>query len=211
MQARHTDNALQHQLVEAVAEPAAARAGWCRRALLVGGGFQAVFGAFWMARGLTPLVPVAVALAVGSAALATGLAATLLLRHGAPRPRGSVAKAIERRVTGATIAQLIASFVLPVVIGAALGPRLVLPSIVLTIGILLVWLHREIGTPYQGVAGWALIGLAVLCAPFAGSTQTVIAGLCSAVVLLACAGVGFVWLRRDPGAARAARPALADQ
>lgn len=196
MQAHRADEALRLSRDNAPAEHIAARAGWCRRALLVGGAFQAVFGALWMARGLTPLVPMAVALVVGGAAVATGLTATLLLRRGAPRPRGSVAKAIERRLTGATIVQLVASFVLPVVIGAALGPRLVLPSIVLTIGILLVWLHREIRTPYQGVAGWALIGLAVVCSAFVGSTQAVIAGLCSAAVLLGCAGVGFVWLRQ---------------
>jgi hypothetical protein len=202
MDAQHEHNAVQLPRDHVTAEHARARAGWCRRALLVGGGFQAVFGALWMARGLAPLVPVAIALALGAAALAAGLTAALLLRRGAPRPRGSVAKAIERRLTGATIAQLIASFALPVVIGAALGPRLVVPSIVLTIGVLLVWLHYEIGTPYQGAAGWALIGLAVVCTPFAGSTQTVIAGLCSAAVLLGCAGVSFVWLRQHAALAR---------
>ena len=180
---------------------AGARAAWRSRAVLVGGGFQVAFGALWIARGLAPFAPVTVAAGVGGVALIAGLTAAVLLRRRAPRPRGPAARTIERRLTGATILQLVASFALPIAISALAGPRLVLPSIVITIGILLVWVHREVDTPYQGTAGWLLIGLAVLSVPISGSTQTIVVGLSAATVLLGCAGAGLSWLRLGRGLA----------
>lgn len=112
-----------------------------------------MFGALWLARGLAPLAPFPVAAGAGVAALIAGIVATAALRRSAPRPTGEAAHAIERRLTTATVLQLVASFVLPLVIGAAFGPRLVTPSVLLTIGVLLAWLHREVDTPYQGDAG----------------------------------------------------------
>lgn len=182
---------------EATFEATNARVGWQKRAVLVGGGFQVVFGALWLARGLVPLTLLAVAIAAGGVVLVAGLMTAVLLRQSAPRLHGSVARAIERRLTTATVLQLIASFVLPIVISEVAGPRLVLPSIVITIGILLVWIHHEVDTPYQGVAGWMLIGLSLFFALFAGSAETIITGLSSAVTLLGCAGAGFKWLRQN--------------
>lgn len=181
-------------------ETVAARAAWQRRALLVGGGFQVVFGALWLARGLAPLVPPIAAVAAGAVALILGLFAAVLQRRSAPRPVGPMARRIEWRLTGATVAQMLASFTLPIAISALAGPRLVLPSIVITIGMLLVWIHHEVATPYQDAAGWALIALAVLSALLSGPLQTIVIGLISAAVLLGCAVAGFVWLRgsQDP-------------
>lgn len=174
-----------------------ARSGWRRRALLVGGGFQIAFGALWLARGLAPLAPIPVAVGAGVLVLVLGSAAVVALRRSAPRPQGDEARAIGRRLTMATVLQLVASFVLPIAVGAAIGQRLVIPSIVLTIGILLSWLGRDVDTPYQGGAGWALIGLAGASALLVGDAQTVLAGLAAAAILLGCAVAGFVWLRRE--------------
>lgn len=111
--------------------------------LLVGGGFQVVFGALWLARGVAVFAPPLVAVAAGGTALVLGLTAAAATRHWAPRPQGPAARRFEHRLTVATVGQIVASFVLPVLIGAAVGPRLAVPSIVLTIGILLAWIHRE--------------------------------------------------------------------
>jgi hypothetical protein len=179
----------------ATSDLGAARAAWRRRALLVGGGFQVIFGALWLARGLAAFGPPVVAIAAGASALGAGMTAVVALRRSAPRPQGSASRTIERRLTVATLLQLVASFVLPVVIGAAVGPRLAVPSIMLTIGILLAWIHREVDTPYQGKAGWALIALAAGSALLVGDVQTAVAGLTAAAILLGCAGAGYSWLR----------------
>jgi hypothetical protein len=123
------------------------------------------------------------------------MTAVVALRRSAPRPQGPAARTIERRLTVATVGQVLASFILPVVIGAAAGPRLVVPSIVLTIGLLLVWIHREVDTPYQGAAGWVLISLAAASALIDGDVPTAVAGLAVAAILLGCAAAGFRWLR----------------
>jgi hypothetical protein len=182
-----------------VASPAssdldAARAAWRRRTLLVGGGFQVAFGAMWLARGLGSFAPLAVAAAAAGAALVGGMAAAVALRRSAPQPHGPAVRTIERRLTVATVAQLLASFALPMVIDAA-APRLTVPLVILTIGILLAWIHGEVGTPFQGAAGWALIALAAASTLLVGPAQTAVAGLTAAVILLGCAAAGFGWLR----------------
>lgn len=64
------------RLPAAVSDPSAARVAWRPRALLVGGGFQVVFGALWLARGMAAFAPPLVAVAAGGTALAAGLART---------------------------------------------------------------------------------------------------------------------------------------
>jgi len=178
------------------AEMEAARAGWRRRALLVGGGFQVVFGALWTLRGLAVVTPLWVAIAFGVAALVGGLASAYRLRSTAPRPTGPAARPLERRLTVATALQLVASGVLPVLV-APVGSWLVLPSIVITIGVLLVYVHRIAGTPYQGIAGWFLIALSVATLASNGPAQVASICIASAVILLACAAAGFRWLAGD--------------
>jgi len=178
------------------AEMEAARIEWRRRALLVGGGFQVVFGALWAMRGLAVVAPMWVAMACGAAALGAGLAFAYRLRSTGPRPTGAAARTLERRLTVATAAQLVASGVVPVLVALA-GSRLVLPSIVVTIGVLLVYVHRVAGTPYQGTAGWLLVALSAATLGFAGPAQTASVCIASAVILLSCAAAGFRWLGRD--------------
>lgn len=170
------------------------RSAWQRRVVLVGGAFEGAFGALWLARGLAPVLPLGVRVGTGALVLALALAVAMLLRHHAPQPRGAAARRTLHRLTVATVLQLVASCLLPIVVATTLGPRLVLPSIVVTIGILLLWLHREVETPYQGAAGWALIGVAVVSAFLVGNAETVFVGLGSAAVLLGSSGAGFRWL-----------------
>jgi hypothetical protein len=174
----------------------AARAGWRRRALLVGGGFQVVFGALRTLRGLAVVAPMWVAMTCGWAALVAGLACAYRLRSTGPRPTGPAARALGRRLTVATAAQLVASGVLPVV-ASLMDSRLVLPSIVVTIGALLLYVHRVAGTPFQGVAGWLLVALSVVTLGFVGSVQTASVCIASAVILLWCAAAGFRRLGGD--------------
>lgn len=188
-----------------------ARSAWRHRAVLVGAGFQVAFGGFWLARGLMPLIPVPLAVLAGAATLVWGLTAAVRLRRLAPRPQGAAARRFEWRLTLATVAQLVVSGLLPPGLGAVAGGRLELPSIVLTIGILLAWIHHELNTPYQGTAGWMLIGLAVAAPWFTGGTQNAVTGLASAGILLCCAWAGLRWLNRGsstqapvPGLANAA-------
>ena len=172
-----------------------ATSAWRKRVLVVGGGFQVAFGALWLTRGLLPLARLPIALAVGTLVLVAGMIAAFGLRRFGTRPQGPKARIIERRLTIATVLQLAASIVVPITIASAAGHRLVLPSIVFTIGVLLVWIHREVQTPYQGVAGWLLVGLAAVSGLMTGSAQVVTIGLTSAIILLGCASAGFLWLR----------------
>jgi len=65
----------------------------------------------------------------------------------APRPAGPEARRIERSVTAATIIELAAAFVLPVVVIAAGHSDWVLPSVVITIGPLLLYLDHLVHIP----------------------------------------------------------------
>jgi hypothetical protein len=178
------------------AEMEAARGGLRHRALLVGGAFQVVFGALWTLRGLAVVAPLSVAAACSAAVLGAGLTAVYRLRSNCPRPTGPAARHLEHRLTVATAVQLVASAVLPVLV-AMVSSRLVLPSIVFTIGVLLLYVHRVAGTPYQGTSGWLLIALSIVVLGFGGPAQTASVCIASAVTLLSCAGAGFRWLGRE--------------
>lgn len=184
-------------VTEVIGAPAAAAvSAWRRRALLVGGAFQLAFGAVWLLRGLRVLASSEVAIAAAAAALLAGAVWVYRLRSTGPRPGGSEARALELRITVATAAQLAASGILPVLAGLVAG-RLVLPSVVVTIGILLAYLHRVAATPFQSAAGWLLIALSVAALGLpGGASQTASLCLASAVVLLSCAAAGFAWLER---------------
>jgi hypothetical protein len=75
-----------------------------------------------------------------------------------PRPAGPQARRIERLVTLATIIELVAAFVLPVIVIAAGHSDWVPPSIVITIGPLLLYLDHLVHIPRYRLVGWALTG-----------------------------------------------------
>jgi len=185
--------------------PAAA---WSRRVRRVGGFIQAAFAAFWLARaslaigGRTgdALIAASAVVVIGVFSYAIKVTAGL-----APRPAGLEARRIERSVTIATILELAAAFVLPVVVIAAGRSDWVLPSIVITIGPLLLWLDHLVHIPRYRVVGWALtVGPIILVAAMSGSALAVTTGITAGVVLLGTAAAGFHDLAslRPPGPAQ---------
>jgi hypothetical protein len=185
--------------------PAAA---WSRRVRRIGGFIQAAFAAFWLARaslaigGRTGdvLIAASAVLVIGVFSYAIKVTAGM-----APRPAGPEARRIERSVTIATILELAAAFVLPVVVIAAGRSDWVLPSIVITIGPLLLWLDHLVHIPRYRVVGWALTaGPIILVAAMSGSALAVTTGITAGVVLLGTAAAGFHDLAkmRPPGPAR---------
>lgn len=182
--------------------PAAA---WSRRVRRIGGFIQAAFAAFW---------PVRASLAIGGRAedallAASGVAVIGVFSYAikvtagtAPRPVGPQARRIERSVTVATVIELVAAFILPLIVIAAGHSDWVLPSIVITIGPLLLWLDHVVHIPRYRVIGWALtVGPVVLVATMSGSSLAVTTGIAAGVILLATAAAGF----HDLAAIRAPR------
>ena len=102
------------------------------------------------------------------------------------------AKRIERSVTIATVIELIAAFILPVIVTAAGHGDWVLPSIAITIGPLLLWLDHVVNIPRYRIVGWLLtIGPVVLVATMTGSSLAATTGIAAGLLLLATAGAGF--------------------
>ena len=99
--------------------PAAA---WSRRVRRVGGFIQAAFAAFWLGRASLTIGGRAgdVLLAASAVAVIGVVSYAIRVTAGlAPRPAGPEARRIERSVTIATVLELVAAFVLPVVVIAA--------------------------------------------------------------------------------------------
>lgn len=105
-------------------------------------------------------------------------------------------------MTVATVIELVAAFILPLIVIAAGRSDWVLPSIVITIGPLLLWLDHLVHIPRYRVIGWALtVGPVVLVATMSGSSLAVTTGIAAGVILLATAAAGF----HDLAAMRAPR------
>ena len=206
-------NAMPAQPITSTTQPEAIKApdltpaaAWSRRVRRIGGFIQAAFAAFWLARA---------SLAIGGRTGDILLAASAVAVIGvfsyaikatagtAPRPAGLQARRIERSVTAATVIELVAAFVLPVIVIAAGHSDWVLPSIVITIGPLLLWLDHLVHIRRYRVIGWALTaGPVVLVATMSGSSLAVTTGLAAGVILLGTAAAGF----HDLAVIRAARP-----
>jgi hypothetical protein len=186
--------------------PAAA---WSRRVRRIGGFIQAAFAALWLVRASLAiggpagdaLIAVSAVAVVGAYAYAVRVTAGI-----APRPAGPQARRIERSVTIATIVELAAAFVLPVIVTAVGQPGWVLPSIVITIGPLLLWLDHTVGIPRYRLVGWALTaGPVVLVAALSGPALAITTGIAAGVLLLGTAVAGF----RDLARIRTARRQVA--
>jgi len=183
--------------------PAAA---WSRRVRRIGGFIQTAFAALWLARASLAIGGRAGDVLVAASAVAvTGVLAYAIKATAGtgPRPHGPQASRIERSVTVATVIELAAAFVLPVVVIAAGHPGWVLPSIVITIGLLLLWLDHLVHIPRYRLAGWALTaGPVILAATMSGPALAVTTGIAAGVLLLGTAAAGF----QDLAALRPARP-----
>jgi len=173
----------------------AARRAWRRRVLRVGGIIQGCFAVFWLVRGSLAIgnqLATAMAVVLGGGALTAliyGIRATAGL---APRPRGPEAKRLERSITIATVIELVAAFVLPVIVIVAGRSDLTLPSIAITIGPLLLWIDHALHTSQYRTVGWALtVGPIVLALGLSGSALVVTTGLTAGALLLFSAASGF--------------------
>jgi hypothetical protein len=180
-----------------------AREAWRRRVARIGSEIQLAFAALWFARGaMASGWPgrIAIAIALATGAVAVGVYGAIATRGLAPRPRGAAARHLERAITVATVLQLAASCVLPVIVGAVGRSDLATTSIAASIGVLLLWLWARLRTPGHLAAGILLIvvpgGLALT---LAGSALTAVAGLATAVILTSSAIVGFGALARRSG------------
>jgi hypothetical protein len=180
-------------------------AAWSRRVRRIGGFIQVAFAALWLVRASLAIGGLAgdVLIAVSGAAVIGAYAYAIRVTAGvAPRPSGPEARRIERSVTVATVVELVAAFVLPVVVSAAGRSGWVLPSIVITIGPLLLWLDHVVIIPRLRLVGWALtVGPVVLVATLSGPALAITTGIAAGVLLLGTALAGF----RDLARIRAAR------
>jgi hypothetical protein len=185
--------------------PAAA---WSRRVRRIGGFIQAAFAALWLARAGLAIGgrPADILIAASGVAVTGVLAYAITVTAGtAPRPAGPHARQIERSITLATIIELAAAFALPVIVIAAGHPDWVLPSVVITIGPLLLYLDHLVHIPRYRPAGWALTaGPIILAATMSGPALAVTTGITAGVILLGTAAAGFHDLAaiRAPGPAR---------
>ena len=202
------------QPILSASEPAAVKvaelspaAAWSRRVRRVGGFIQAAFAAFWLTRAsLAAGGPAGDALLAASAVAVAGVVAYAITATAgtAPRPRGPQASRIGRSLTIATVIQLAASIAAPVVVNDAGHPGWTLPSIVITIGPLLLWLGHAVDIPRLRLVGWAMIaGPVILVVAVPGPALPVVTGIAAGVLLLATAAAGF----HDLAALRPARPA----
>jgi hypothetical protein len=168
---------------------------WSRRVRRIGGFIQTAFAAFWLARASQAVggrTGEALIVASGVAVIGVLAYAITVTAGTAPRPTGREASRIGRSVTLATVIQLAASFVLPVIVTAVGHPGWVLPSIVITIGPLLLWLDHVAGIPRLRLVGWAMIaGPVILVATMSGPALPVTTGIAAGVLLLGTAAAGF--------------------
>ena len=92
----------------------------------------------------------------------------------------------------ATVIELAASILFPVIVIAAGHSDWVLPSIAITIGPLLLWLDHLVDIPRFRPVGWALtIGPFVLVVAMSGSALAATTGLAAGALLLGTATAGF--------------------
>jgi hypothetical protein len=171
----------------------------------IGGFIQTAFAAFWLIRASLAIggrAGAALTIASGAAVISVVIYAITNTAGTAPRPTGPQASRIGRSVTAATVIQFAATFVLPVVVIAAGHPDWVLPSIVITIGLLLLWLDHLVHLPRNRPVGWTLIaGPVILAATMSGPALAATTGLAAGVLLLGSAAAGFhdlACLRRAP-------------
>lgn len=176
--------------VVATAEVSAATVQWRRRVLRISSLCEIAFGTLWFANATRAVVPVASALVLllGAGAFAAAIRAT---RGTAPRPSAPGARALERRITIATVAQVVVSAVVPLALVATGHGSLVMPVVVVSVGVLFVWLHRLLAAPRLGFLGGALIVVPVVAlVTFSGSAAVTVMLFATGTLMLATAAAG---------------------
>ncbi len=170
-------------------------AAWSRRVRRVGGLIQAAFAAFWLVRGSVVIggrVADVLIAVFGVCVFGVFSYAIRATAGTAPRPRSPEGRRIERDVTLATVIELVAAFVLPVIVSAAGHSDWVLPSIAITIGPLLLYLDNRVHLPRYRPVGWSLtVGPVILVATMSGTPLIATTGIAAGVLLLGTAAAGF--------------------
>jgi protein-S-isoprenylcysteine O-methyltransferase Ste14 len=179
---------------------------WSQRVRRVGGYMQLEFAAFWLIRGANSVGGATGRVLLGSGVVLAAAALVFSARASAGtgrRPTGAEAKRIERSVMVATVVELVASVILPVIVIADGHRDWVLPSIAITIGPLLLWLDHLVDIPRYRPVGWLLTaGPLLLVALMSGPALAAATGLGAGGVLLVTATAGF----HDLASLRPARP-----
>jgi len=168
---------------------------WSQRVRKVGGFIQLGFAAFWLVRGglsITGITGTALAAAGMVLSIAVLAYAIRVTKGIGGRPTSAEASRIERSVSIATVIELVASILFPLIVIAAGHSDWVLPSIAITIGPLLLWLDHLVDIPRFRPVGWALtIGPFVLVVAMSGSALAATTGLAAGALLLGTATAGF--------------------
>ncbi len=171
------------------------KAAWSRRVRRIGGLIQAAFAAFWLVRGSLVIggrVKDLLIAVFGVTVIGVFSYAIRVTTGTAPRPTSAEAKRIERSVTISTILELVAAFILPVIVIAIHRSDWVLPSIAITIGPLLLWLDHVVDIPrYRLVGGILTIGPVILVVTMSGRSLVATTGIAAGILLLGTAFVGF--------------------
>jgi hypothetical protein len=192
---REASGAADRSLTATSAADLTPTAAWSRRVRRVGGLIQAAFAAFWLVRGSLVIgggVSDVLIAASGVTVIGVFSYAIRATTGTAPRPRSAEGKRIELAITVATVAELLAAFVLPVIVVAAGHSDWVLPSIAITIGPLLLYLDHRVHIPRYRPVGWALtVGPVILVATMSGTPLIATTGIAAGALLLGTAVAGF--------------------
>lgn len=189
----------------------AAAAAWSLRVRRVGGLIQTAFAGFWLVRGSVVLggaVSEVLVVVFGVSVIVAFGYAVRVTAGMAPRPRSPEGRRVGRAVTIATVIELVAAFILPVIVSKAGHSDWVLPSIAITIGPLLLYLGHLVGISRYRPVGWALtVGPVILVAVLSGTALIATTGISAGLLLLGTALAGFhdlAGVRRESERARVA-------
>jgi hypothetical protein len=175
---------------------------WSRRVRRMGGLNQVAYAfvLLWLTRGSfgdpAGLVVLVGALTISGAAVAYGIRASAGKTR---RPTSSEGRRLERAITTAAVIQFAASFAAPVIVDAAGHSDWVVPSIVVTIGPLMLWVDHHLRLTRYRLVGWTLTVIPlVLMATMSGTALDITTGLGAGLLLLATATAGFRELAQLP-------------
>ena len=165
---------------------------WRQRVFRVSSLCEIFFGSVWIANAIRPTLPIAGAVVVFLTGLGACAISIRTTRGVGACPNGAAARMLERRITAASIAQLAVAIVLPVgLVAVGLG-EWAMPVVVASVGLLFVWLDREVQLARLRRLGTALVALpiaATLALPGSAQAPCLLAVAGAAMVVTGLAGV----------------------
>ena len=157
---------------------------WSTRVLRISSLCGIFFGTLWLVNA-AHMVSTTGAAAIGAAGAAAFVASVRVTRGTAPRPTGPGAAELEHRITTAGIVQAIAGVVLPVTLLATGHGEHSMAVVVASVGLLFLWLDRDVDVARLRAVGWALVTVPI-------ATTMLLAGSARVATLLAVAGAAMV-------------------